>query len=392
MGQQRNWTTEEKDLLEKYWGNKSVTTIAKKLNRSVNAINVMKNRLGLGAFLESGEYVTMHQLLLAIGITGGDGYKNKSWIENRDFPVKRIRVESNKFKVVYIEDFWKWAEQNKAFLDFSKFDEYALGKEPEWVKQKRKDDFKRSIEIKSDPWSCAEDSKLILLLNQYKFTCRELSQKLNRTEGAIIRRISELELVQRPIKEDNHRLYSDEDYFQLGELIKAGCKYEQIASELNRSVKAIRGRVFDMYFTEQLDKVRQYIGNGRWGDGRPEPSIRYMRVMTSDKKEEAKDLLGTFAGLILEHAKINSGVSDEYKEFFQKDMCLNWDNIKGCTANEKSCDTCNQFQRIPPQYCQRCGTAFLSKRIEKICEPCRIQRKKQAQRKYAVLNSRNKWK
>ena len=35
-----------------------------------------------------------------------------------------------------------------------------------------------------------------------------------------------------------------------------------------------------------------------------------------------------------------------FGEYWQKDMCMLWDPLKGCTANEKNCDECVSFQRI----------------------------------------------
>ena len=89
MGRERNWSQEELNYLEEKWGTISVTALCKRLNRSRNAIMVNVNRLGLNAFYDSGDYITMHQLIIALGYShGADTYKNKSWIKNRDFPVK----------------------------------------------------------------------------------------------------------------------------------------------------------------------------------------------------------------------------------------------------------------------------------------------------------------
>ena len=48
-------------------------------------------------------------------------------------------------------------------------------------------------------------------------------------------------------------------------MIIAGKKYEQMADVIGKSVKAIRGRVYHMYITQNLDKVREMIGSGPWG-------------------------------------------------------------------------------------------------------------------------------
>lgn len=256
MGQARNWTDEEKLYLSDNWGSLSIPTLMKNLNRSRNAIYVMAYRLSLGPFLESGEYVTWNQFLYALGIQGGYKYKAISWIKNRGFPIHTKRVHKDSFKVVYIEEFWKWAVKNKDFLDFSKFEENALGKEPEWVKTKRKHDFIIRKNYKTTPWTKIEDLKLEKLLKDYKYTYLELSRILQRTTGAIQRRICELGLKERPIKADNHVKWTDEEFETLFQLIDDGFGYEYLQDVIGKSAKAIRGRVYCFYGTENLDKVR----------------------------------------------------------------------------------------------------------------------------------------
>lgn len=384
MGQARNWTQAEKDYLMDNWGQVSIPHMAEKLNRSKNAI-IKAQRFGLGAFLDSGDYVTWHQLLLALGITGGNEYKNTSWVSNRDFPVKTRKVRNNSFKVVYLDDFWRWAERNKAFIDFSRFEENALGKEPDWVKSKRAGDIKIAKYFKTTPWTTQEDEHLMKLLRDYKYTYFDLSKKLNRTEGAIQRRINDLEIKERPLKADNHILWTDEEFQLLAELIKQGCKYELIAPQIGKSVKAIRGKVYSMYLTESLDKAREMIGQGQWGDGRPERQLRHRLLMTIPEKEECKEQLSELAYLLLQRAKELSPVSEEFKEFWQKDMCQKWDDIKGCGHSE-GCDTCTEFVRIKEQYCRRCGVTVISRTPITICVRCAQMRKKQAQRKWAIMN------
>jgi hypothetical protein len=87
MGQARNWTAEELDYLQENWGVRSKGSMAQYLNRSVNAINLKAQRLSLGAFLDSGDYVTLNQLFLALNQTTVHKYISTSWIENRQLPV-----------------------------------------------------------------------------------------------------------------------------------------------------------------------------------------------------------------------------------------------------------------------------------------------------------------
>ena len=62
----RTWTKEEESYLEENWGRLSIPTIAKNLNRTSPAIKIRAQRLGLGAVLNGGDYVTFNQFLQAV--------------------------------------------------------------------------------------------------------------------------------------------------------------------------------------------------------------------------------------------------------------------------------------------------------------------------------------
>ena len=52
------WTKAEEQFLQDQWGVMSIPAIAKRLNRSVEAVVVRKNRLGLGPVLFGGDYIS----------------------------------------------------------------------------------------------------------------------------------------------------------------------------------------------------------------------------------------------------------------------------------------------------------------------------------------------
>lgn len=115
------WTKAEEQFLQDQWGVMSIPAIAKRLNRSVEAVIVRKNRLGLGPVLFGGDYISMNQLIIAVcGSNAGGNYKLKSWVENRGLPIHTKRVNQNSFRVIRLNEFWKWAEQHRSFIDFSK--------------------------------------------------------------------------------------------------------------------------------------------------------------------------------------------------------------------------------------------------------------------------------
>lgn len=377
----RPWTKEEYEYLETNWGIVSMPHMCKKLGRSLNAIKLKAQRLRLGAFLEAGDYVSFNQLCIALGRGGGSGYMTKSWIEARGLPVKERKVNECSFKVVYLNDFWDWAEKNRTFIDFSKVEPLSLGAEPDWVPEQRKRDFIKSRMIKTTPWSKAEDEKLTWMVKQFKYGYMEISQEIKRSSGAIQRRLIDLGLQERPIKADNRRAWSDEEYQTFGDLIVQGYSYAEISEIIGRSDKALRGRAFDVYHTERIDELAELIGSGKWGDNAPAMTMQMLR---REKEREAKKRLAEIAELcrtlrIVRNAKSFNG-------YWQKDICMNWHPVEGCKAGAENCDVCgNNFIRIKPQFCVRCGCTFYEREENNVCEPCRKARKKQAQRKFAVM-------
>jgi hypothetical protein len=77
-----------------------------------------------------------------------------------------------------------------------------------------------------------------------------------RTEGAIMRRCIDLGLKERPVRENPHNPWSDEERNTVFDLLKRGYTYELISEKLpKRSVKAIKGIVFRQIGTENIDKA-----------------------------------------------------------------------------------------------------------------------------------------
>jgi hypothetical protein len=236
----RRWTNEDIDYLEQSWGGIPKTTICKKLNRSLNSITKKASEINLGKYLEAGEYITVRQFLKEIGSKNNSSYF-KNWVEGKGFPVRTKKVVKSKVRVIYIKDFWKWAENNKAIIDFSKFEEGIVGEEPKWVKEKRKADVLYS-RFKNKSWSNEEDNLLKSLLNT-KASYRDISQRMGRTELSINQRMIILKLKIRPIR-SNVKSWTEEEEKKIFDLYKKGYKPDVIALELkNRSGISIRSKI-----------------------------------------------------------------------------------------------------------------------------------------------------
>lgn len=153
----KNWTREEEAQLAEWWGQFSIPTLARRLNRSENAIKERASRMGLGAHLASSELISFNVLLQEVGLSkGGSGYAwNYEKLKAAGLKIHTHRVSKKTFRMVDIYEFWKFAEKNRHLFDFSRLEENALGAEPAWVKAKRAEDYRRAcmMNTKKRKWT-----------------------------------------------------------------------------------------------------------------------------------------------------------------------------------------------------------------------------------------------
>lgn len=337
----KKWTPEDEERLAEWWGTYSIPKIAKRLRRTEDAVIVRARRLQLGAHLDSSDRIQFVKLYEAVtGSRYGYEYAQKSWIQNRGLPVKRQRVLKSSFLMVDLNDFWDWAEKNRSFLDFSKMQPLALGKEPAWVAEQRHLDFEQS-RVNKTLWTKAEDEKLIQLIRENRYSKRELCRMMNRTDNAINRRLFDLGVSERPRREPVVR-WTDEMYQLLADGIRRGESYSVISGRLGISEKAVRGKAREAYYTEKMDRIRAMIGNGRWGDGAPPLTVEVALKLSTPHRRDAKKELGKLSCCLqtLLDAR-RAEVSDQW----QRTMCRHWEPGSGCQLGGKDCDICADFVR-----------------------------------------------
>jgi hypothetical protein len=233
-----NWTKEEDLYLEEKWGIASVPAIANKLGRTIYAVTNRVSRLGLSSYLESGSYITLNTLFKELGIGQSyTGYKKK-WLA-AGCPIKNKKIKTSNFRVIEIDAFWKWAEKNKQLVNFKDLEENSLGKEPDWVKEKRAIDIQKNV--KKTIWTKEEDDLLKQLLRTFRYDYTGLANRLNRSESSIKRRIATLGLKELPLKKEC-RAWTDSESKKLIQMYDAGYSYDQIGQVLGRSALATRGK------------------------------------------------------------------------------------------------------------------------------------------------------
>ena len=147
MSGKRRWTHEEDETLREMWGTHPIDSICAKLGRSRDAIAVRKTKLKLGRFYDASEYITVNRLHKILSGKNVNSYQLISWVQNRGLPImNKTRGPGYKVRCIHLKDFWKWAEKNRDFIDFSKFERNSLGPEPDWVAAQRKfDEQKKTV-------------------------------------------------------------------------------------------------------------------------------------------------------------------------------------------------------------------------------------------------------
>lgn len=278
MGASRRWTFEEDEYLKEAWGKTSLQSICKHLDRSEQSVINRKHRLGLGAARDNNfEYVTLMRLIMALyGSNGTTSHTYEAYeILPKLLKIHMIPQPKVKRKCVRLSEFWEMAEKNRHLFDFSKLERYALGPEPDWVEEQRRIDGKNNTLCRGSyvPWTPHEDSLLISIASKKKYTCNELAAMFKRSEGSVVRRLTDLGLkhclIRNPLKD-----YTQEEFDLIAKLIIEGYDYTLIAKQLGRSSKSIRGAVYQRLGTESLVKVRAKFLDGERLEARPRNYVR----------------------------------------------------------------------------------------------------------------------
>lgn len=253
MGRFKIWTDEEELYLQDHWGSKSVSLIAKHLKRPYGGVRRRATELGLLDPTLHYDGITVRQLTIALGVSGST---TMTWILQHEFPAKqKIFSKKQRIYVVSYDDFWEWAENHKHLINFAKMEPLLLGKEPEWVKEKREIDRRKFKDRK--PWTEAEKKKLISMVNSYQYTYPEIASRLKRPEASIKRKLLDLNLKARPLGLDKHIKYTQEEKKKMINMVHKGYSFNAIADELNKNVQrdyhksasGIRGKLERMGYT-----------------------------------------------------------------------------------------------------------------------------------------------
>ncbi len=237
----RKWTKEDEDQLQDCWGFLSIPQIAKKLKRTEESIRGRKNLLGLGRHLHSGQTISLNQLYLEIYGRRPSSVTTQMLIRKK-IPVRIKITREKQFRMIDIDEFWKWLEKNPSAMTLSGMEKGSLGAEPDWVQEKRRMDAEKKLINNNGRrrWSRQEDDILRIYVRQQKYSYTEISEKINRTESAIIARLLFLNEKGRPVRQKSKK-WTEPEKATVKEMMEKGYGMEKIAKTVGKTAMAVRG-------------------------------------------------------------------------------------------------------------------------------------------------------
>jgi hypothetical protein len=235
----RSWSEEEDDCLETWYGNTKIEYLAARvskisgIDRTVVSVKVRLAKLGLTHSLHASGKLNAHELSEFIGVSHA---KVVRWIKKGYLKGEhRATFSTRKYWLVKVEDFWKFAAENRDKVDCSKIEPLTLIPEPDWFEEASRKDYYHFPKSKNLKWTDEEVHRLLTMYKRNK-PSEEIAEELGRSVDAIKTKISLLTR-QGVIHRDTvvHIPWSDREIELMYELEKQGLTDPQIAEELGRT-------------------------------------------------------------------------------------------------------------------------------------------------------------
>lgn len=174
------WTEEEKAELEEDWYNENRTMkgLVRKFKRSAGAIKQQALRMGLG---ERNDYtaLTTSQIMQEMQVTRGVVI---DWIQRG---LKARKSKATGEYMIDSDDLLEFLEQHQHRFDATKISEYLFCQEPDWLREKRRNDYQNVREQSKGYKYTDSDIKRIIFLFKSGKSNIEIANIMNRTEISI---------------------------------------------------------------------------------------------------------------------------------------------------------------------------------------------------------------
>ena len=168
----RRWTKEELEILEDKIGTFTVETIARRLGRSFDAVNIKLNRMGLEGFEKSTDLLTLNQVSQMLGIQ----YRTlKGKWQSKGLHI----MSKGNYLVVSQQELIKYLENHPEDWNAKNIPDDSLIMSFPWYKEKFQTDKKTRYY-----WTPEEETRLKYLRFR-GYSIREIAEQMGRSESSI---------------------------------------------------------------------------------------------------------------------------------------------------------------------------------------------------------------
>lgn len=172
----REWTEYEEKYMNKHYLYQSTKKTAEFLNRSIYSVKRKATQLGLNAYCS--DKLNARTVAKCFGV---DTAVVLRWIHKLNLPAREVNAETQIRYLIDAEEFWKWAEQNKFEINWSRYELCSILPEPRWV------EFEKSRYKTTRHRKRFTDNEIVQVKHMIHrgMTFKEIAAELGRTDESI---------------------------------------------------------------------------------------------------------------------------------------------------------------------------------------------------------------
>lgn len=244
----RKWTKEEEIILEELWGYQSIESIAKKLKRTPLSLKEKALKMNLGAMIKNNsEFLTVSDINELLNVSRDR--ITTTWVK-LGLNLKKKRLTKNRtYYVISLEDLIYFLEKNQNEWDSRNLEKNILGIEPEWLIKKRMKDLDENP-LWYRKWTLEEIKKAENMFKLGK-NYSEISLALGRSEQSVsnlLRNMGYSYRIQRYWKGKEIK-FLRENYMNM--------TYDEIAQILGRTESAVSYKAEELGFQKRKTKNKK---------------------------------------------------------------------------------------------------------------------------------------
>ncbi len=127
----REWTKQEEQYMLKKYVRQLIKRTAQKLNRTEVSVKRKAAQLGINKHMDLFGIRTFAECF------GVDNSVVLRWVQKFKMPVTIYRFDNRNHYDIDLDEFWKWAEEHKELINWSKYECGSLALEPDWVRSEK---------------------------------------------------------------------------------------------------------------------------------------------------------------------------------------------------------------------------------------------------------------